>query len=180
VSEQAILTDGRITLRALGVADVSPTYVSWLNDPEVTAFTEIEAGTADIKSAKKYVENSNVALDALLWGIFIGAQEKHVGNFRLGAINKRHRRASAAILIGDRTVWGHGIAPAAIQLATKYGFENLNLEKIYANVVEKNLPSRRAFEKAGFHLEATLQRHAILGDEITSVWMMAIFRNECF
>ena len=180
MSEQAVLTDGGITLRALGAADVGPTYVSWLNDPEVTAFTEIEAGTADIKSAKKYVEDSNLAFDALLWGIFIGAEERHVGNFRFGAINKKHRRASAAILIGDRTVWGHGIAPAAIRLATRYGFENLNLEKIYANVVSKNWSSRRAFEKAGFHLEATLQRHAILGDEIASAWMLAIFRDEYF
>ena len=46
----------------------------------MAAFTAVDAGSADIDEIRECVRDSNAALDTYLWGIYIGANEKHVGN----------------------------------------------------------------------------------------------------
>jgi ribosomal-protein-alanine N-acetyltransferase len=54
--------------------------------------------------------------------------------------------------------WGQGIASAALQRATDYGFNRLNLERIEAMVFAGNAASARALEKNGYSFEGRLQR----------------------
>lgn len=54
--------------------------------------------------------------------------------------------------------WGKGIATEAVKLATKYGFDVLKLERIYAGVFEHNKASLRVLEKAGYKLECFAER----------------------
>jgi RimJ/RimL family protein N-acetyltransferase len=55
--------------------------------------------------------------------------------------------------------WGKGIATRAIKAATSYAFRNFDIVRIYAESFSENTGSRRALEKAGFKLEATLKRN---------------------
>ncbi len=56
--------------------------------------------------------------------------------------------------------WSKGIATTALSLATKYGFEELNLERLYAGVFDFNKASKRVLEKCGYQLEG-ISRNAI-------------------
>ena len=62
-----------------------------------------------------------------------------------------------------RAHWGRGIAAAAVQALTGYGFAHYDLARIYAVVFGHNAASGRVLEKAGFTLEARL-RQAITKD----------------
>ena len=57
--------------------------------------------------------------------------------------------------------WGRGIATAAVKVITKYGFEKLDLVRIYAGIFEYNVGSMRVLEKNGFQKEG-ISRKAVL------------------
>ena len=45
----------------------------------------------------------------------------------------------------------------AVKLVLKFAFEKLKLHRIYANLFEENVASRRVLEKAGFKLEGIMR-----------------------
>ena len=73
---------------------------------------------------------------------------------RLSGIIPFHKRADTAVIIGERQMWGQNIASRAITLATSYAFGELDLLKLTAGMLATNTGSIRAFEKAGFSVEA--------------------------
>ena len=56
--------------------------------------------------------------------------------------------------------WGKGIATKALGLASDYGFEVLEFERLHAGVFEGNKASMRVLEKCGYQLEC-ISKNAI-------------------
>ena len=54
--------------------------------------------------------------------------------------------------------WGRGIITSAIKQMVDYGFTNFDISRIYARPFGYNKGSQRALEKAGFVLEARLEK----------------------
>jgi RimJ/RimL family protein N-acetyltransferase len=61
--------------------------------------------------------------------------------------------------------WGKGIITEAIKRMVDYGFENLNIERIFARPFGTNIASQKALEKAGFRLEAHLENTLYKNEE---------------
>jgi [ribosomal protein S5]-alanine N-acetyltransferase len=53
--------------------------------------------------------------------------------------------------------WGKGIITEAVKEMLRYGFENFDIDRIFARPFGNNPASQRVLEKAGFVLEATLK-----------------------
>ncbi|MBG6128893.1 RimJ/RimL family protein N-acetyltransferase [Aquimarina sp. EL_43] len=62
--------------------------------------------------------------------------------------------------------WGKGITTKAVDQITKYGFEKLNLIRIYAGVIEYNTASMSVLEKSGFKKEGISQKAIIKNGKI--------------
>jgi len=62
--------------------------------------------------------------------------------------------------------WGKGIATQAVSLLSKYAFEELNMEKLFAGVFEGNEGSKKVLLKCGFQQEGIAKK--------------AIFKNKKF
>ena len=60
-----------------------------------------------------------------------------------------------------RAWWGQGIMPRALGALVPWAFEKFELVRIEAGVFDRNAASARVLEKAGFHLEARLERSVI-------------------
>lgn len=156
------LTLGDVELFGLAPDDVTDEYVAWLNDPAVNRYLESRFVRHTIESTRQFVQSIADGDDSLLFGIRYVPDGRHVGNIKLGPVDRHHRRAEIGLLVGDRTVWGRGIATRAIGLATRYAFDALGLRKVTAGCYASNVGSRRAFEKAGFVVEAIRKRHFLL------------------
>ena len=61
--------------------------------------------------------------------------------------------------------WGKGIATKAVELITKYGFEKLQIIRIYSSVFENNIASMKVLEKNGFLREGIFKK-AVIKNEI--------------
>lgn len=73
--------------------------------------------------------------------------------------------------------WGHGIMTRAIKEMVHYGFETFDVNRIYACPFGSNMGSRRALEKAGFILEATLKNTIFKKDRVEDECIYANRKN---
>ncbi len=73
--------------------------------------------------------------------------------------------------------WGKGIMTKAIRAATAYAFRDFDIVRIYAEVFSDNLASRRALEKAGYILEATIHKNIIKNEIIKDSCIYSILRE---
>jgi len=62
--------------------------------------------------------------------------------------------------------WGNGIATKAVELITKYGFEKLDIIRIYSSVFENNIASMKVLEKNEFLKEGIFKKAIIKNDII--------------
>jgi UDP-4-amino-4,6-dideoxy-N-acetyl-beta-L-altrosamine transaminase len=165
--------DGDVHLAPLLLEHVGAAYVEWLSDPEVTRFIEVW-GPQTPDAVRAYVCAANESPTAAIWRIMVDGT-RHVGNIRLSEIKPKHGRAEVALMIGERAYWGKGVGSRAIRLVSDYAFNVLGLHKLTAGVHATNVASRRAFERAGFNCEATLNRHAIHEGHQVDTLMMSRF-----
>lgn len=167
------LRDGDVRLEVFRPEDISERYVGWLNDPAVMGQTETRDGGHSMDSARVYVANSLADDHCRLWRI-MHDKAGHVGNMCLSDIIPFHRRADTAVIIGERQLWGANIASRAIGLAAAYAFDELDLLKLTAGMLATNTGSIRAFEKAGFSIEARRPLHYRFGEK----WVDGVFMGK--
>jgi [ribosomal protein S5]-alanine N-acetyltransferase len=73
--------------------------------------------------------------------------------------------------------WGRGIITSAIKAATSYAFREFDIVRVYAEPFADNQGSRRALEKAGFSLEATLKNNVIKNGLIKDSCIYSILKE---
>lgn len=154
--------DDEVALFPLTPEQVSEDYLGWLADPEVTRHLELRfaaQGRAEVEAFVRAMQDSD--RDVLL-GIGARALGRHVGNIRLGPIDRNHGFGEIGIMIGDRAAWGRGVATAAIRRIADIARHELGLRKLSAGCYSSNVGSRRAFEKAGFQVEGVRRAHYLL------------------
>jgi [ribosomal protein S5]-alanine N-acetyltransferase len=153
------LRGARLTLRPLTAGDADGPYLGWMSNPNVLRHLEARHIRHDRASLRAFIETSNADPSTLLLGLVVTADDRHIGNIKLGPIDLRHRRGDVGILIGDTAMWGRGYAAEAISILAAHAFGELRLHRLTAGFYASNAGSIRAFEKAGFHVEARLPEH---------------------
>lgn len=154
------LNTPRCTVRVLKHSDVSESYVEWLNDPETSEFLESRFTPQTLRSISLFVDSHLKSANSILFGIFYGNEEKHVGNIKVEA-QVRHLTAEIGFLIGDKNYRGFGLATEAVLTVSNWAFDSLGLAKLTAGCYSKNLGSFRTLVKAGFSREAILDSQVI-------------------
>ncbi len=87
-------------------------------------------------------------------------------------------------LRGDIGLWvgvpqqGKGYGTQVVRELVAYGFDQLGLEKIEANIFTGNWASRRIFEKNGFLLEGTIRSADRKRGQIVDEWLFGITRQD--
>lgn len=74
--------------------------------------------------------------------------------------------------------WGNGIMTKAIRAVRIYAFESFDIVRVTAEVFSDNSASRRALEKAGFRLEATLKDSIIKNDIIKDCCIYSVLKED--
>ncbi|MFN8339594.1 MAG: GNAT family N-acetyltransferase [Saprospiraceae bacterium] len=149
---------------------------------------------SDAESLVKYANNANIArymrdafphpytkadgdnfiqfaMQKLPASIFaITVDDLAIGGIGLHPQNDIYRlNAELGYWLGE-PFWGQGIITNAISQIVTYGFENLQIERIYAIPFGSNIGSQKVLEKAGFLLEAklskTIVKNNVLEDEL--------------
>lgn len=172
-----MLLSERLLLRALEKSDLNATYMSWLNDTEVSRYLETRFLPQSIQGLQIYWEAHRDDPASPWFAICLQEDGRHIGNIKLGPIHWLHRRADLSLFIGDRNCWGKGYASEAIALVRDWAFAELDLQKLNAGIYSGNLGSLRAFEKCGFNIEGTLRAEVVSRGERLDLWRMGLTRS---
>jgi RimJ/RimL family protein N-acetyltransferase len=146
-----------IYLRELRETDLDGPWYTWLNDSEVTVYQNKGIFPNSKEKQRLYYESITNTSNEVVLAIIEETTNKHVGNVGLHRIDWVHRSAELGIVIGDRAVWGKKFGKQAWQLISDYGFNVLNLHKIYAIIVAGNIPSCKSAESAGFRRDGSMR-----------------------
>ncbi|WP_228409630.1 GNAT family N-acetyltransferase [Radiobacillus deserti] len=95
--------------------------------------------------------------ESFIFAIEEKSKRKLIGTATLRLENS-HKRAEIAYWIGFPH-WGNGYATESIGKVIDFGFTFLELNRIWATVMKKNIGSRRVLIKNGFNHEGTFSKH---------------------
>ena len=149
--------------------NITDEYIEWLNNPRINKYLytgRFPMAREDINlqqsqtnmmfaiMAKSLDSSGNINIDSDF--------TKHIGNISLRDIDWIARRGDTGYLIGNENYWGKGIATEIVGLITDYGFLRINLNKIYAGVVEGNIASEKSLMKNGYRHYARIPQEFYL------------------
>jgi RimJ/RimL family protein N-acetyltransferase len=101
-----------------------------------------------------------------------------VGSIGIVTKSNIYRRNFEIGFFVSENFWGKGIATKAIKAVISYAFRNFDIVRIYAESFSDNIGSRRALEKAGLKLEATLKKSIIKNEIIKDSCIYSILRED--
>lgn len=166
------LKASNIFLREVTQSDVNDTYLSWMNDSQVTQFLEVRFSPVSKEGIQTFVKQMAADDTNLFLAICLNVDNTHIGNIKLGPIHPIHKFADIGILIGDKSCWGKGFGVEAISLVVDFAFESLNLNRVSAGFYQGHTASKKAFQKVGFQQEGVRRKMRMYeGDFVDQVCM---------
>ena len=135
-----------IEIKVFEKKDISKKYVEWLQDKELTKYTEINQPS--LKSIKEYVNLNINDTSVDFWKIVV-KNRIHIGNIRVKYL--KNSIATIGILIGDKNYKNKGLGDKSLKMALST-LKLKKIKKIYAYINKKNEPSIKIFKKNGFKL----------------------------
>ncbi len=167
-----------VILRPLERTDLNERYLSWLNDPEVTRYTETGTFPSTAEDLDNYYRSVSGSKQDVMLAVVDKKSGRHIGNVKLGPIHWVHRRATFGILIGEKEFWGKGVGLEATRLMVEYGFQRLNLHRIDLGVFADHEAAVRCYEQAGFKVEGRMREDLFLDGEYKDRLRMGLLRSE--
>jgi len=148
------LTTDRLVLRKITMED-APELFFMRTDDRVMKYIE-RPRPKDISDTHAFItliderEKENVLVT---WGIALKGETKLIGTVCFLNIDKdNHRSEIGYALHPDH--WGKGVMNEVLEAVINYGFKEMKLHSICANINPENIASQKILEKNGFIREA--------------------------
>ncbi len=169
--EQIIVTTERLTVRPFDTNDVSPTYLSWLNDGEHMRFSNQRFKIHTRDSALEYL-SSFKGSDSVFLAIELRDHAQLVGTATVFA-NVHNGTADIGVMIGPEHA-GRGIARESVRAIVE-ALDTQGFRKITIGTSAQNVGMLRVIEFLGFHPDGVKSRHEVIGGVESDVLYFAKF-----
>lgn len=174
--KNAFLIGDRIYLRPLEKGD-APVLQGYINDPEVNR----TVGTyrpVSLERETEFIECAGKAERDVLLGITIKTDDKLIGATGLHGLDFKDRKAELGIAIGAKEEWDKGYGTETVRLMVRYGFQTLNLNRIFLRAVEHNARAIRVYESVGFRREGLLRQDCYRDGRYWDMVLMAMLKEK--
>jgi diamine N-acetyltransferase len=186
-----VIYGAKTRLRRIEREDIS-TFVRWFGDPQVREYLLINRPIS-VAEEERWFEGLQDRHDTELFAIEAAVEGAvaaspveaaasshwvHIGNTGLHSINWTHRAAELGIVIGEKEYWGRGFGSDAIRALVRFGFEEINLHRIFLHVFEDNGRAIRAYEGCGFQHEGRLRDGVYRHGRYYDLLAMSILSHE--
>lgn len=174
-----MLKGERITLGPIK-REYIDSYLKWINDQEIMQYLSAYVPLTRMKE-EDWIEDLKNRDDTILFAISIfdeNGKEKHIGNCGLHDIDWRNRSSEVGIMIGEKEYHGKGYGTEAIELLIKYGFEEVNLNRIFLRVFDFNERAINSYIKVGFIEEGRIRQGQFKKGKYHDLILMSILHEE--
>ena len=165
----------KVILRPILGKDV-PKFFVWMNDPEVSGFLSrvlpisLEQENEWFQKYLKDTTKINLAIIDI-------ENEELIGSIGIHGLDYISGIETTGAVIGNKQYWGKGYGTEAKMLFLEYIFHQLNLRKIYSEVMEFNERSINYSLKCGYVKEATLPDHYYKNGQYWDKIILALYRK---
>jgi RimJ/RimL family protein N-acetyltransferase len=169
-----MLKGERVVLRAVEREHL-PNYVRWLNDEKVLEWLGTFRPMALAEEETWYEE---MLKDRTRCILAVELDGKHIGGCGLEHIDSRNGSAELGLFIGLQELWEQGLGLDVLRTLLRFGFNQLNLHRVYLRVFAKNQRAIHLYEKAGFRHEGCWRESEFRHGGYHDTLWMSILRSE--
>jgi RimJ/RimL family protein N-acetyltransferase len=151
--------------------DDAPAVHQWFNDEAVTADLVGNRDSFTLDDAAGWVERATDSSRDRKWAITIDGSDDAVGFVALFGLD-RETGPELAVLVGEPSAWGKGVAREAERQACNLGFSDYGAHRIHAEIPGTNVAAQKVVTFLGFQREGVMRAAIRRGDEAidNEVW----------
>ena len=172
------LATERLTLRELTHKDTEDHFALFSNPKIAEAhgqrpFQKI----VDSEWFINYYADAFKKKEAIRWGMVLKGKRAVIGTCGFHQLSKRHHRAEIGYELHP-DYWRQGLASEAIRAILRFGFEEMGLHRIEANVDPNNDASANLLRKLGFTEEGFLRERFYDNGRFVDDWYFSLLGRE--
>jgi RimJ/RimL family protein N-acetyltransferase len=143
----------------------------WFNDERVTADLVGRRDSFTAEDASGWVERAMDTSSDRKWAITIDGDDAAVGFVALFGL-ARDLGPELAVLVGEPSAWGKGVAREAERQACIHAFRALGSHRVHAEIPATNVAAQHVVTHLGFQQEGVMRKAILRGDEAidNQVW----------
>lgn len=172
------LYTNRIRLRKINQNDLEQLF-SFLSNDNVTRYMIIDK-IQDIRVVEKMM---NFMIDGYKnnrptpWAISLKENDEMIGICGFSKFDIQNRKAEVGYILSDKH-WRKGIATEALKVVVDFAFNYMNLNKIEARCISKNLASENVMLKVNMKLDAILREEKLHKQSYVDLKLYSILKEE--
>ncbi|MGM0903895.1 MAG: GNAT family N-acetyltransferase [Bacillota bacterium] len=174
-----VLETNRLVLRQIEKNDAK-SVLKYLSDVEVMKYYGLEPyqTVEDVLEEISWYESILNENTGIRWGITLRGENEVIGSCGFLNLVTQHQRTDIGFEL-SKDYWGKGIASEALEEVTKYGFEQMNLQRIQALIEPPNIRSQKLVEKQGFLKEGLLRKYEYTCGKFDDLYMYSLLKEDC-
>jgi [ribosomal protein S5]-alanine N-acetyltransferase len=174
-----IIETKRLVLREIVQADVPALFAVHGNPDSMKWFgvDPIPNEAAAGKLVELFASWRTMANPGTRWGIQVKGKNTLGGTCGLFAWNRGWRKCSIGYELNQK-LQGQGYMHEALSACLAWGFENMQLNRVEAQVHPDNSASIRSLERMGFKREGLLRQLGFWGGQYHDMYHYALLRDE--
>lgn len=174
-----VLETARLTLRQVRDSDAEAIY-AFRHDPDVSRYNadpyeSVDEAEALIHRLRRQFDSKTT----LSWALTLKGEDQVIGLCGFGYWARQIRMAELGFDLA-KTYWGRGLITEAAGVVVRFGFDQMNLNRIVAEVHGNNAASIRVMEKLGFMLEGVLRDDGYENGQFYDQRLYGLLRREYF
>jgi len=155
----------RLLFRKILLSNAKDLFLIRTND-DVMQYLDV-VRFESIGDAEKWIYSVSESYDnetGIMWGIVEKLSNSFVGYFGFWRMIPEHCRAEIGYALKPE-YWGKGYMYETINRMVRFGFDEMKLHSIEANVNPANEKSKRVLEKIGFKMEAYFRENYLFNNK---------------
>lgn len=177
----SIFESERIRLSAIHNDNI-PQYAEWLSDFSlqrlVNPFMSNPSDADDLLDPNSWFQRDLTSEKSQLFAVHIREDDAFIGICALANLNMFAHHAEIGITLANPESQGKGYGREVMLLLMRYGFEQMNLNRIMLKVMGFNTRAIRLYEKLGFKYEVHERELFFHDGNYFDGYIMGILRTE--
>ena len=173
-----LLESNRLHLRKLELDDAREVQLI-RSDEKVMIYMDSERQVT-IQHSENFISNNLKMYEektGIFWAIIEKSTNKFLGDFAFFKIDHKNSRAEIGYTLKPE-FWGKGFMKEAMQPIFNFGFNDLNLHSLEANINPENYKSRTILTKMGFQKEAYFRENYYYNGDYLDSEIYSLLKSE--
>ena len=161
-------------LRKLCKKDI-PFIKEWMSDADINRQFKTDFTVYSFERIEKFIQDAQEFTYNRHYAI-VNEEDEYLGTISLKNIDGKNQKAEYAIVLRKKAI-GTDIAIKATHSLLSIAFNELNLNKVFLNVLSTNIRANKFYRKYGFTFEGTFRQDIKIGNEFYDLNWYSILKE---